>query len=133
MSVRDSVLKIALSGEGRARRRSFAAAAPIAALIALCAAGCHSARRGEPLRGPLRLADAKAQRGQIAFMRSCHRCHPGGDAGLGPAINNKPLPAFLVKFQIRRGLGVMPSFSKERISEAELDDLISYMKIIRHR
>lgn len=36
-------------------------------------------------------------------------------------INNKPLPGFLIKFQVRNGLGAMPAFSKEHVSPEELD------------
>ena len=39
-----------------------------------------------------------------------------GEAGLGPEINDKPLPGFLIKFQVRHGMGTMPSFKKDRIS-----------------
>lgn len=64
-------------------------------------------------------------------MESCHKCHPGGEAGLGPAINNKPLPDFLKRVQIRHGLGVMPSFAKEEISDQELEALLDYMTALR--
>lgn len=65
-------------------------------------------------------------------MRVCNGCHPGGEAGLGPALNNKLLPGFLIKFQVRNGLGVMPSFSQDVISPEELDDLVSYLVALRH-
>ncbi|MGE5680960.1 MAG: c-type cytochrome [Bacillota bacterium] len=61
-------------------------------------------------------------------------CHPQGESGLGPALNNKGyVPSFVIKFQIRNGLGVMPSFSKERISPEELDNLIEYLKALRNK
>lgn len=65
-------------------------------------------------------------RGQEIFMRSCDRCHPGGMAGLGPAIINKPLPGFMIKFQVRHGLGAMPSF--KNMKKADLNDLVAYIK-----
>ena len=83
-------------------------------------AGC-SARRGEPFLGALRISEPGIARGQQVFYRDCHQCHPGGEAGLGPAINNKPLPGFLIKFQVRNGLGAMPAFSQNEISPEELD------------
>ena len=55
----------------------------------------------------------------------------GGEAGLGPAINDKPLPEFLIKTQVRVGLGAMPSFHRRQINEDELDDLIRYLKALR--
>ena len=103
-----------------------------AALIGLCVASlaCGSARRREPLATPLAL-DERAERGRAVFMANCYQCHPGGEAGLGPAINDKPLPEFLKKFQVRHGLGTMPSFSQQKISDEQLDDLMEYLKALR--
>ncbi len=64
-------------------------------------------------------------------MASCHQCHPGGEAGLGPALNDKPLPTFVKKFQVRHGLGTMPSFPEDKISEEQLDYLMEYLKALR--
>lgn len=112
------------------RRRVLLSAALAAAL--LMPVGCGSARRGEPLAGPLRPDSAKVAAGQKVFMRHCHQCHPGGEAGLGPSLNEKPLPGFLMKLQVRKGLGAMPSFSEEHINDEELDALIAYLKALRH-
>lgn len=108
------------------------AALPLAFLLAaiLLLASC-SGYRGEPLRGPLDISDPKVANGQTVFMNKCDKCHPGGDAGLGPAINNKPLPGFLVRFQARHGLGAMPSFDKEGLPEADLEDVTAYLKALR--
>jgi mono/diheme cytochrome c family protein len=65
-------------------------------------------------------------------MRHCDQCHPRGEAGLAPAINNKPLPAFLMKLQVRQGLGAMPSFSKDDIRDAELENIVAYLQALRH-
>ncbi|MDC4226474.1 MAG: cytochrome c [Candidatus Manganitrophus sp.] len=57
---------------------------------------------------------------------------PEGEAGLGPALNNKPLPGWMIRFQVRHGLGAMPAFSEKEISDRELDDLvIAYLKAFR--
>ncbi len=72
--------------------------------------------------------------GRKLFMKNCDQCHPRGEAGLAPALNNKPLPAFLMKFQVRHGLGAMPSFSKDDISDQELEHIILYLQALRqHR
>jgi mono/diheme cytochrome c family protein len=97
----------------------------------LLTAGC-SARRGEPIVGPLGISDPGIARGQQVFYRECHQCHPGGEAGLGPSINSKPLPRFLIKFQVRAGLGAMPAFSQNEISPEELDHLVVYLKSLRN-
>jgi mono/diheme cytochrome c family protein len=60
-------------------------------------------------------------------MAHCHACHPGGEAGLGPALNDKPLPGLLVRLQVRTGMGAMPAFSPRELSDGELRDLIAYL------
>ena len=102
-------------------------AAPIVLL-----AGC-SARRSEPVVGPLDLPSADVRQGEVAFDRHCSHCHPGGERGLAPAINNKPLPGFLIKFQVRRGIGAMPAFSEQEIGDQELDALVAYLKTLRRQ
>jgi mono/diheme cytochrome c family protein len=97
---------------------------PLAVLV-------ESPRRGEPLDRVPVLDTAAEQNGQIVFMRNCDQCHPQGDGGLGPALNNKPAPPALIKFQVRRGLGAMPAFSEEDITDAELDDLVAYVVALR--
>jgi mono/diheme cytochrome c family protein len=101
-----------------------------AVLCASILAGC-SARRGEPFYGPLPVASAALENGRHVFMRECHQCHPGGEAGLGPSLNDKPLPGFLMRFQVRWGFGAMPAFSRAEIGPEELDDLIVYLKALR--
>ena len=95
-------------------------------------AGCGSARRGAPVQPALTLSEPQAEHGQRVFMTFCNGCHPGGSNGLAPAINNKPLPAFAIRYQVRHGLGVMPAFSEEVISEEELDALVEYLFALRY-
>jgi mono/diheme cytochrome c family protein len=90
-----------------------------------------SARRGEPLKGPLPIKSVAVADGQKVFMRECYQCHPGGEAGLGPAINNKPLPGFMIRLQVRNGIGAMPAFSQSEISAKEMDDLLEFLKELR--
>jgi mono/diheme cytochrome c family protein len=92
--------------------------------------GCGQARRSEPLMGPLTL-QSDAEQGRTTFMKYCQPCHPGGEAGLGPSLNDKALPTFLKKFQVRQGIGSMPSFSKAEISDQQLDDIMAYLKALR--
>ena len=114
----------------RAMRIQRAAVAALG-LAAVLAIGCGPARRSEPLIGPIRLATDAEQRGRVVYMEYCQVCHPGGEAGLGPALNDKPLPTFLKKFQVRQGIGSMPSFSEEEISDEELDDMMAYLSALR--
>jgi hypothetical protein len=53
------------------------------------------------------------------------------EAGLAPGINHMPLPDFLVRFQVRNGLGAMPAFGPDQISDAELDALVTYLNELR--
>ncbi|MBI5644449.1 MAG: cytochrome c [Deltaproteobacteria bacterium] len=93
--------------------------------------GCGSARRGVPISGPMDTSEARISRGEKIFKTHCSQCHPGGEAGVGPALNNKWLPGFLLKMQVRKGYGAMPSFPAGHLSDSELDDLVSYMKALR--
>lgn len=101
----------------------------VAALLA--GGACATARKTEPLAPPIDLSDPKVARGQKVFFQHCHQCHPHGQGGLGPAIVNKPLPEFLMKFQVRHGLGTMPSFGPEKISPEDNDALMEYIKAVR--
>lgn len=53
-------------------------------------------------------------------------------AGLGPAINDKPLPGWLIKTQVRQGLGAMPSFDESELSETDLDALVAYLAALKN-
>ena len=97
----------------------------------IIATGCGRSRRGEPVTEPLQSDDPRVAVGHRVFSQHCYQCHPGGAAGLAPAINNKPLPVALMKKQVRQGLGLMPAFSKDEISDEELDAIIRYLKALR--
>ena len=107
------------------------ASALIAAIATAFICGCNDSRRAVTFADPVALSDPQVARGQIVFMNQCNECHPGGSAGLGPGINDKPLPGFLIKTQIRRGLGAMPAFDESEIPDADLDNLIAYLGELR--
>jgi mono/diheme cytochrome c family protein len=106
---------------------------PLLLACALLLAACGPAQVGEPFGPPIRLASHEAEIGERVFMAHCQQCHPGGAAGLGPAINDKPLPAFLMRLQVRRGLGAMPHFDERLISDAELEALLAYLQELREK
>jgi len=97
----------------------------------LTLAACGSARRSEPIKGSVAINDPRVAHGRNVWMAKCNRCHPGGEAGLGPATNDKPLPEFLIATQIRTGLGAMPAFTKQEMSDRDVADVIAYMKAVR--
>jgi mono/diheme cytochrome c family protein len=118
---------IALHERGGEMNKNLVLAMAVALALAT---GCGSARRSPPLVEPLPLT-AELRQGYEVFMVHCHPCHPGGEAGLGPALNNKPLPRFMMRLQVRRGLGAMPAFPEEVISNEELDRLLDYLLALR--
>lgn len=107
------------------------AAAVVAVLLAVLLIGCGSARRSEPILGALPDGAQEHAQGRLVFARKCDACHVGGEGGLGPALNDKPLPKLAMKLQVRRGLGSMPAFSEEEIGDRELDLLLEYVVSLR--
>lgn len=103
-----------------------------ALLLIVLLAGCGSARRGEPLGSSVSAPSGSlVHQGHIHFDEHCSKCHTGGEAALAPALNNKPLPDFLIRFQARHGLGAMPAFEEEEIGDAELNAIVAYLKALR--
>lgn len=105
-------------------------------LINFLTTSCGTARRSEPIMGKLMTRNESIDHGEMVFVNNCQKCHPGGEAGLGPAINNLPIPGFALRFRVRSkafllGLGRMPSFQKHEISKHEMDDLLSYLKALK--
>ena len=103
----------------------------VACAIFVGQTACRSVRRGEPVAGPINSPDPDVQKGQIVFHEHCYKCHPGGEGGLGPSLNDKSLPRFMIRMQVRSGLGVMPSFPKREIPNDELDALTKYLAFLR--
>ena len=99
--------------------------------FALLMAGCGTAKRSEPAAGPFTAGNAAQRNGQVVFDRECSKCHTSGEAVLGPGINDKPLPEFLMRTQVRVGIGAMPGFTEQEISDKELDDLMAYILALR--
>jgi mono/diheme cytochrome c family protein len=99
--------------------------------LVLLAAGCRTGfRRGEALGRPVVPETAAEAHGRVVYMRHCYRCHQGGEGGLGPALNY-PLPDWVIRLQVRRGLGAMPAYPADVISDTDLEDLLAYLKAVR--
>ena len=101
------------------------------AAILVATTSCTTARRSEPVLGRTPAGGFEFAAGRQRFMQHCHACHPGGDAGLGPALNNKPLPGALIKFQVRQGLGAMPALKEHHVSDGDLDEIVQYLLALR--
>ena len=111
--------------------KSLLVAAACLFAAALLVIGCGPERRREPVTEPLRSNDPRVALGHRVFSQHCNQCHPGGAAGLAPAINDKPLPVTLIKAQVRQGLGPMPAFSEKEIDDEELDAVVRSLKALR--
>lgn len=77
--------------------------------------------------------DPQIADGRLIFKDKCQKCHPNGEAGVGPALNNKKLPSVIIRARIRSRAtflwtGRMPSFNKHEISKTQLDALMAYLK-----
>lgn len=90
-------------------------------------------RKSEPVKQTSFIpSNTRVAHGEQVFMAHCQKCHPGGESGLGPAINSNPAPQFIKRFQMRHGLGVMPAFNKGEISKKDLHDISKYLRAWKH-
>ena len=105
----------------------------LAGALVVTLAACAPVYDGTAILGPLDTSDPQIALGERVFALQCQQCHPNASAGLGPGITNKPLPSWAVRFQVRRGLGRMPAFPEEQISDAELDAMLAYIHALRER
>ncbi len=106
---------------------------PRAVVVVFVVAGsaCGTAQRGGPAAPEFRPRTAEVARGERMFRKFCYQCHPNGAGGLGPAINDKPLPAFAIRTQIRNGVGAMPAFDDEWLNDTDVDAITSYVRALR--
>src|SRR5690348_213165 len=92
--------------------------------LVLVIAACGAEHRGEPSGSELVPPTLTLAEGEHLFHKFCYQCHPGGMSGLGPAINDKPLPALAIRTQIRVGAGAMPSFGPDWLSDHQVDEIV---------
>jgi mono/diheme cytochrome c family protein len=104
----------------------------VATLLGTLVPSC-TVRKSEPLTGKEFVPEnERIANGERVYMANCQKCHPSGEAGLGPNINWNPAPGFIKRFQMRHGLGVMPGFKKNEISKKDLHDISKYMHAWKH-
>jgi mono/diheme cytochrome c family protein len=95
-----------------------------AALLAL--AGCAADR--EPAETvAVEMTKERLAEGRQVFVRFCQTCHPAGRTGVGPRLEGRPLPAPIVRNRVRNGMGAMPAFGTDTISDDELDSIVAYV------
>jgi mono/diheme cytochrome c family protein len=101
-------------------------------LIVLCICSC-SARRVAREWQTSASEDPAVKEGRLVFKSKCQRCHPNGEAGVAPPLNNIRLPRFFLKARVRSRAvllwtGRMPAFDKHEISKKELKSLVTFLK-----
>lgn len=100
------------------------AAAPPATSVAGAKPGNSSEAAGEQSAG------GATQAGQVVYNKFCNGCHPNGKAGVGPKVTG--LNDEVLKGAVRKGRsGGMPAFGVEQITEAQLTDLLAYVKSLK--
>ena len=118
-------------------RNLFLAATLGAAPFAVACGGDTSADEGEhhsggenaaAYAGPITGTDVAA--GQALYEEHCNNCHPGGEAGYGPAVANIGWDAGHMRMQIREGEGRMPAFGEDQLDAAGLENMILYIQSI---
>jgi mono/diheme cytochrome c family protein len=93
-------------------------------------ASCSSRRINKDMSSP---EDPQIATGRLVFKYNCQKCHPNGEAGVGPELNSLRLPKFAIRARVRSRAfllwtGRMPAFKKHEISKKELNDLVAYVK-----
>jgi mono/diheme cytochrome c family protein len=69
--------------------------------------------------------------GKHLFLKFCYQCHPGGSQGLGPALDDKPLAEAAIRTQIRVGVGSMPAFDKDWLSDDQVAEIAQYVTTLQ--
>ena len=102
-----------------------------------------AARFPAMLPDPRTPADSAVRRGLAVFQRTCFACHTlngAGDARLGPDLNIPHNPTEYLRADLLRGYirdpqslrhwpqAKMPGFDTRALSDADLDDLLSYLR-----
>jgi mono/diheme cytochrome c family protein len=75
-------------------------------------------------------AGGDATRGRAAFDGICGRCHPHGNADVGPRLIGLNWPEARVREQVRHGRRTMRPISPARLPDDRLDDVIAYLRTI---
>ena len=70
--------------------------------------------------------------GKHLFLKFCYQCPPGGSQGLGPALDDKSLAEAAIRTQIRAGVGSMPAFGKDWLTDDQVAEIAQYVTTL-HR
>jgi mono/diheme cytochrome c family protein len=81
------------------------------------------------------LADTQAEAGRVVFAKTCAGCHLGQGqlAGRAPqlSVSQNAINPDFVRQRIRNGSpGKMPAFDQTKVSDADIESIILYLKAI---
>jgi mono/diheme cytochrome c family protein len=99
----------------------------IVALSLLAACGAEQAPVIASEGTELIPATREETRGKHLFFKFCYQCHPGGSQGLGPALDDKSIAESAIRTQIRVGVGSMPAFGKDWLSDDQVAEIAQYV------
>jgi mono/diheme cytochrome c family protein len=99
----------------------------LALLVASAGCGAKDQTPRDATRYDYPIGSTDVARGEAVFMENCNGCHPGGQAGYGPALVDHPEPVAEVRMMVREGKGRMPSFGADKISDDDLEALLAYV------
>lgn len=110
--------------------------APVAPLAPTSPRRVLPAPAASPVTSPMvanaPLPAGEANAGQRVVAAQCYSCHPGANAGIGPALygpqlaDRYPDDTQLVAV-IRQGKGGMPGFGPDQVSDEDLANVIAYL------
>ena len=108
----------------------FVTSAALACLgLTACDNGTSAASSTPGTSGPATSVDA----GKAVFTRYCQVCHPGPNAGAGPALRGL-VPNRTddqLRSVVRTGKNRMPGYGQKQISDEELTGLVAYMHTLK--
>lgn len=93
--------------------------------------GCSISKKEAYTVKPVAFSSEEVEEGRVLFHKFCNSCHPDATAGLGAPIVTTSIPGIAIQFQIRNGLGAMPAFSEEQISDEEVNKIVDYIQALR--
>lgn len=116
----------------KVKRRFTAYSILIPLLVFLIISRCSAPKR-VPVAENFSMPTEELENGRVLFNEYCATCHPGGMSGVGLAIINKPLPASFIRFQIRNGVGVMPDFDEDVLTDKQVEHIAEYLVYLRKK
>lgn len=99
-----------------------------ATMVCLAITGASCQQRNASTELQTEALDPQARQGQALFAHYCDKCHPGGNARIGPSLAKKDLSREVIRVQVRSGKGIMPAFDKIKISDPNLDAIVKYIQ-----